>query len=96
MKIRDNRWLSAGQGSNSNEKSANNAQRTLQLKFFKEISAHMQNAEQVHVTGTGKEQEQFIHFLSETPQFKHAIAKESTSNKMSDEKLIEYMRAHFD
>ena len=55
----------------------------------------MQNVEEVHVTGTGKEQEQFIHFLAKTPQFKNAVAKESTSNKMSDEKLIEYIAEEF-
>jgi len=85
----------SSQGGNSNENAANNSEKTLQQKFFKEISSHMQNVEEVYVTGTGKEQEQFINFLSETPQFKKAIAKESTSNKMSDEKLVEYIAAHF-
>jgi hypothetical protein len=28
---------------------------------------------------------QFINYLSETPQYKNVEAKESTSNKMSDE-----------
>ena len=32
---------------------------------------HLQNAEEVHVTGTGQEQEQFIHHLAATPQFKN-------------------------
>lgn len=85
----------AGQGGNSNENAANNAERTLQQKYFKEISGYMQNVEEVHVTGTGKEQEQFIHFLANTPQFKNAVAKESTANKMSDEKLIEYIAEEF-
>lgn len=84
-----------GGGSNSSEKTGNNADRTLQQKFFKAISGHMQNAEEVHVTGTGTEQEQFIRYLSATPQFKNAVAKESTSNKMSDEKLVEYISAQF-
>ena len=83
------------QGGNSNENASNNSERTLQHKFFKEIGSHMQNVDEVYVTGTGKEQEQFIRFLSETPQFKNVIAKESTSNKMSDEKLLEYMTAYF-
>src|SRR5215213_942367 len=74
-----------GQGANSNENASNNSQKTLQHKFFKEIGSHMQNVDEVYVTGTGKEQEQFIHFLSETPQFKNVVAKQSTSNKMSDE-----------
>lgn len=79
--------------SNSSEKAAHNQEKTLQHKFFKEITAFMPNAEEVYVTGTGKEQEQFIHYLKETPQFKNIIAKESTSNKMDDNKLIEYIIA---
>lgn len=84
-----------GQGSNSNENAANNAEKTLQQKFFREISGYLLNVEEVHVTGTGKEQEQFIKYMAETPQFKNAKAKESTSNKMSDEKLIEFMADEF-
>ncbi len=75
---------------NSNENSSNNHAKTLQAKFFKEITSHMQNAEDLHVTGTGKIQEQFINFLSDTPQFKGTKTSESTSNKMSDEKLLEF------
>ncbi len=51
----------------------------------------MQNAEAVHVTGTGKVQEQFIKFLADTPQFKNTKTSDSTSNKMSDEKLVEFL-----
>ncbi len=81
--------------SNPNEKTAHNAERTLLHKFFKEITAHMQNVEEVHVTGTGTAQEQLIRYMAETPQFKNTVAKESTSNKMSDEKLVEYISAKF-
>ncbi|MFZ1800652.1 MAG: hypothetical protein WAU24_12375 [Chitinophagaceae bacterium] len=76
---------------NSNEKNSNNHEKTVQAKFFKEIASHMVNATHVHVTGTGQAQEQFIHYLADTPQFKNSITAESTSNKMSDEKLIEYI-----
>ena len=55
----------------------------------------MQNAEEVHITGTGTAQEQLIRFMKETPQFKNTITNESTSNKMSDEKLAEYIDAKF-
>ncbi|MEP6594362.1 MAG: hypothetical protein ABJA71_00385 [Ginsengibacter sp.] len=81
--------------SNANEKSAHHAERSLQHKFFKEITSHMQNAEEVHVTGTGTSQEQFIHYLAETPQFKNTITKESTSNKMSDGNLAAYIAGKF-
>lgn len=79
-----------GQGSNSNENTANNAEQMLQKKFFKEIAAYLTNAEEVHITGTGVSQEQFIHFMAETAQFKNTVTNESTSNKMSNEKLVEY------
>jgi len=84
-----------GQGSNSNENAANNAERDSLQKLFKNITAHMQNVDELHVTGTGNAQEQFIKYLNETPQYKNVVAKESTSNKMSDESLIEYVSAQF-
>jgi stalled ribosome rescue protein Dom34 len=85
----------AGQGSNSNENTAHNAEQGLQQKFFKEITALMQNAEDVHVTGTGITQEQFIHYLADQAQFKNTQAQESTSHHMSDENLLEYISEQF-
>ncbi len=75
---------------NSNEKNENNEKRTQQAKYFKEIATHLQNATHLHVTGTGQVQEQFIHFLAATPQFKNLKTEESTSNKMSDERLVTF------
>ena len=63
--------------------------------FFKEILSHMQNAEEVHLTGTGTSQEQLMHYMAATPQFKNTLTKESTSNKMSDESLAKYIGAKF-
>ncbi len=83
------------QEGNSNENALNNAEKGSLQKLFKEITSHMQNIDEVHVTGTGKAQEQFIKYLAETAQFKNAVTTESTSNKMSDEKLIEYVAARF-
>ena len=80
---------------NSSEKSFNNDQIGHTQKFFKEIAALMQNVDAIHVTGTGDAQEQFIKFLSETPQYKNAEAKESTSNKMSDEKFVEMIASNY-
>ncbi len=80
---------------NSNENAAQNQQKTLQNQFFKEITSLMQNADEVHVTGTGTIQEQFIHYLAETPQFKNTVATECTSNRMSDERLVEFISGKF-
>lgn len=85
-----------GADGNSNENAAHNQHKTLLNQFFKEITSHMQNADEVHVTGTGTIQEQFIHYLAETPQFKNTVAKDCTSNKMSDERLVEFITAKFD
>ena len=80
---------------NSSEHSSNNAERSLQNKYFKGIVAHMQNIDEVHITGTGQVQEQFVKFLAESPQFKNAVSKQSTSNKMSDEKLVDFISSQF-
>ena len=82
-------------GSNSNEKTANNHEKTIQGKYFKEIASHMVNATTVHITGTGQAQEQFIKYLAETPQFKNTKTSESTANPMSDEKLLEFIEGKF-
>ena len=89
------REKSSGQESNSSENAANNAEKGSLQKLFKNIAAHMQNVDEVHVTGTGTAQEQFIKYLAQTPQFKNAVAKESTSQKMSDESLIAFVSAKF-
>ncbi|MCW3114141.1 MAG: hypothetical protein JWR18_2537 [Segetibacter sp.] len=86
---------SAGKEGNSNENAGNNAQQGKLVKLFKEITSHMQNVDEVHVTGTGDVQEQFIRYLSTTPQYKNTIAKESTSNKMSDESFIQFITTQF-
>jgi stalled ribosome rescue protein Dom34 len=82
-------------GGNSNENANNHQEISLRQKFFKEISAIMPNVDEVHVTGTGQAQEQFIHFLAETAQYKNTAASESTSNRMGDEQLVEFVGKHF-
>jgi hypothetical protein len=85
----------AGAEFNTSEKNAHNEEKTLQHKFFKEILTHMQNAEEVHLTGTGTSQEQLMHYMEDTPQYKNTLTTESTSNKMSDENLAEYIAGKF-
>lgn len=85
----------AGPDNNSNEKTSNNQEISLTQKFFKEIASKMPNIDQIHITGTGQIQEQFINFLTETPQYKNALSTESTSNKMDDENLVAYITKYF-
>ena len=72
------------------DKNEHNQKQMQQAKFFKEIAAHLVNATYLHATGTGQVQEQFIHYLADTPQFKNTKTEESTANKMSDERLLEF------
>jgi len=71
----------AGADFNTSEKNAHNEEKTLQQKFFKEMLTYMQNADEVHLTGTGTSQEQLMHYMAETPQFKNTVTQESTSIK---------------
>ena len=79
----------------SGNKNLNNQKTMLQAKFFKEIATHLVNATHLHATGTGQVQEQFIHYLADTPQFKNTKTEESTANKMSDERLVEFFAEKF-
>lgn len=85
----------SGPDNNSNENAQNNQEIQLTNKFFKEIASKMPNVDEIHITGTGQIQEQFMKFLAETPQYKNAVATESTSNKMSDESVVKFISTHF-
>ena len=84
-----------GPGTDSNENTSNNREIMLVGKYFKEIGRHLVNADEVHITGTGTIQEQFLHYLGETAQFKRTVVSESTSNPMTDEKLLKFVSSHF-
>ncbi|WDO11917.1 hypothetical protein MH928_11310 [Flavobacterium sp. WW92] len=85
----------AGPDNNSNENAANNQEIALTQKFFKEIASQMPNIDEIHITGTGQIQEQFMKYLAETPQYKNVVASDSTSNKMSEENLLLFIKKHF-
>ena len=80
----------------TNENIEHNTERGAQLKFFKNITSHMQNVEELHLTGTGVAQEQFMHFLAETPHYKKTATELSTSNEMSKERLVEFIAQKFE
>ncbi|WP_284652122.1 hypothetical protein [Flavobacterium terrisoli] len=79
----------------SSEKTTNNQEISLTQKYFKEIVHTMPNIDEIHITGTGQVQEQFMKFLADTPQYKNAISTESTSNRMSEENLTRFIAKQF-
>ena len=85
----------SGAENNSNENASNNQEISLTQKFFKEIVSKIPNMDEIHVTGTGQIQEQFIKFLADTPQYKNAVSGESTSNKMDDDQFLAFVTKHF-
>ena len=85
----------AGAAPNSNENAAHHQEITLTHKFFKEIMSKIPNLDEIHLTGTGQIQEQFIKFLADSPQYKNVASTESTSNKMSDENFLLFISKHF-
>jgi stalled ribosome rescue protein Dom34 len=85
----------AGADNNSNENASNNQEITLTQKYFKEITGKMPNIDEIHVTGTGQIQEQFMKYLSQTAQYKNAVCTESTTNRMSDDELLSLVTKHF-
>ncbi|MBB1285196.1 hypothetical protein HRH25_12500 [Flavisolibacter sp. BT320] len=87
--------MNAGSQGNSNENAANNNEKTLRQSYFKSIATHMQNIDELYVTGTGQVQEQFIRYMAETPQFKKVVAQHSTTNKMSEESLLAFISTKF-
>lgn len=84
-----------GTPGNSNENTAHNHEQTLLAKYFKEIATHITDADEVHVTGTGTAQEQFIHFLADTAQFKDVKTSECTTEPMSNDRLIDHIAKKF-
>ena len=85
----------SGADNNSSENASNNQEISLTQKYFKEIASNMPNVDEIHITGTGQIQEQFVKFLAETPQYKNVVSSESTSNKLSDANLIGFVEKHF-
>ncbi len=84
-----------GPDRDSSEKASNHQEIALTPKFFKEIAAKMPNIDEIHITGTGQIQEEFMKFLAETPQYKNAKSSESTSNRMSDDAFASFIEKHF-
>ena len=79
----------------SNEHTKNNSVETEKKKFFKAITANMQNATDVLITGPGKMQEEFAAYLADTPQFKNTRTIVEASQEMSEGGLIEVARDRF-
>lgn len=83
------------QHGNSSENAGNNAERTNRIKFFKEVEHLLINSQEVYITGPGKIQEELKHYLHDNAQFKDLKITLDTSQQMSDEKVLEMVKKHF-
>ncbi|WP_294321164.1 hypothetical protein [uncultured Chryseobacterium sp.] len=83
------------QHGNSSENAGNNAEQTNRVKYFKEIEHLLINSQEVVIIGPGTIQEEFKHYLQETPQFKNLKIQLDTAQQMSDEQVLEKVKEHF-
>jgi hypothetical protein len=83
------------QHGNSSENAGNNAERTNRNRFFKEIEHLLTNTEEVFITGPGTVQEELKHYLLDTAQFRDLKITLDVSQQMTDEKVLEDVRRHF-
>lgn len=83
------------QHGNSSENAGNNAEQTNRVKYFKEIEHLLINSQEVLIIGPGTVQEEFKHYLEETPQFKNLKIQLDTAQQMSDEQVLEKVKEHF-
>ncbi|WP_278380365.1 hypothetical protein [Chryseobacterium arthrosphaerae] len=83
------------QHGNSSENAGNNAEITNRNKFFKEIEHLLTNSQELYITGPGVMQEELKHFLHDTAQFRDLKITLGTSQKMTDEKVLETVKDHF-
>ncbi|WP_294201948.1 hypothetical protein [uncultured Chryseobacterium sp.] len=83
------------QHGNSSENAGNNAEQTNRIKYFKEIEHLLINSQEVLIIGPGTVQEEFKHYLEETPQFKNLKIQLDTAQQMSDEQVLEKVKEHF-
>uniref|UniRef100_A0AAU6WMX4 Translational machinery protein n=1 Tax=Chryseobacterium endophyticum TaxID=1854762 RepID=A0AAU6WMX4_9FLAO len=83
------------QHGNSSENAGNNAEQTNRIKYFKKIEHLLINSQEVLIIGPGTVQEEFKHYLEETPQFKNLKIHLDTAQQMSDEQVLEKVKEHF-
>ncbi|WP_294286562.1 hypothetical protein [uncultured Chryseobacterium sp.] len=83
------------QHGNSSENAGNNAEQTNRVKYFKEIEHLLINSQEVLIIGPGTVQEEFKHYLEETPQFKNLKIQLYTAQQMSEEQVLEKVKEHF-
>ncbi|MDR2235190.1 MAG: hypothetical protein LBE92_03620 [Chryseobacterium sp.] len=83
------------QHGNSSENAGNNAERTNRIKFFKEVEHLLTNSQEVYITGPGTIQEELRNYLHDTAQFRNLKIDLDTSQKMSDEQVLETVKEYF-
>ncbi len=83
------------QHGNSNENTAHNSAQTTKAKFFKEIEHMITNSTELFLTGPGTIQEELKRHLNDTAQYKNLKISLDSSQQMSDEQVLNTVKAHF-
>ena len=79
----------------TSEKSKNNAKQGDLLKYFKELSNHLNKYDEIIVFGPGQAQEQFQNHLKEEVQFKNKKVTIDSAEHLTDPQMIAFVRDYF-
>lgn len=83
------------QHGNSNENAAHNSENTTKKKFFREIEHMITNSTELFITGPGTIQEELKHHLLHTAQYKNLKITLDSSQHMSEEQVLNTVKAHY-
>ena len=73
----------------------NNAKSADMRSYFKSLSGHLQQYDQILLLGTGKSQEQFKNYLNEDAKFQAKEITIENTDKLSDHQMIAKVRNFF-
>jgi len=77
------------------EHTRNNAQHADSIKYFKAISGHLSNYDEILIFGTGQSQEQLNNFLKEDQHFNNKKISVESSENLTDPQMIAKVRDFF-
>lgn len=77
------------------EHTINNARQSDNIKYFKSISAHLLDYDEILIFGPGKSQEQLHNFLEQDAQFGNKKISVDSADQLTDPQMIAKVRDFF-
>ncbi|MEJ7738404.1 MAG: hypothetical protein WKF97_13325 [Chitinophagaceae bacterium] len=84
-----------GNHSGGSEHAMNNAKQSDTLKYFKSVSSHLLNYDEIFIFGPGKSQEQFQNHLQEDAQFNNKQITIDSAGQLTDPQIVAKVKEFF-